>query len=125
MTESLCSRGVAGEAIYPARRFIELTVADYFDSAARYGSVFGLLGQNGDSKSTIIKMLTALFWPTFGTAWAAEPDSCSNFFDTRRSSKVSLFRARATILACTHSFRLSRWHLLPRMQVVAGKVKVR
>ncbi len=124
VTENLCSRGAAGEAIYPTRRFSERTVVDYFDSAVRNGSVFGLLGQNGVSKSTTIKMLTTPFWPTFGMAQVAEPDSCSNFLDTRRSTKVLLFRARAAVLACTHSFRLSRWHLLPRMQVVVGKVKV-
>jgi ABC-type uncharacterized transport system ATPase subunit len=57
----------------PSRRskFGALTAVDAMTISIEQGEVFGLLGANGDGKTTAIKMLTTLLRPTSSKAYVA------------------------------------------------------
>src|SRR5580692_8779459 len=50
------------------KKFGDFTAVNGITFAVEEGEVFGLLGPNGASKSTLIRMLTTLLLPTSGTA---------------------------------------------------------
>ena len=56
------------EALELTKCFGSLTAVDHLSVSVERGEIFGLLGRNGAGKSTVIKMLTTLLPPTFGTA---------------------------------------------------------
>ncbi len=53
--------------------------------AARYGSIFGVLGTNGAGKTTTLRMLATMLVPTSGTASVAGHDLCTQAQEVRRS----------------------------------------
>ena len=50
------------------KKFDKIVAVDNVSLDIREGQVFGLLGQNGAGKTTIIHMLATLIKPTNGTA---------------------------------------------------------
>ena len=61
----LCREYVRGSSIFKTNKSIIKAVDEISFSVDR-GEIFGLLGQNGAGKTTIIKMLTTLLAPTSG-----------------------------------------------------------
>jgi ABC-2 type transport system ATP-binding protein len=56
------------------RRFGKLIAVDEMSISVDEGEFFGLLGPNGDGKTTAIKMLTTLLPPTSGSARVGDFD---------------------------------------------------
>jgi ABC-type multidrug transport system ATPase subunit len=49
------------------KRLGDAAVVDKLDLAVPRGSVYGFLGPNGSGKTTTIRMLLGLIWPTAGS----------------------------------------------------------
>jgi ABC-2 type transport system ATP-binding protein len=66
--QSIEAEKFAIQASKLTRMFGQLAAVDHIDLQIHYKEIFGLLGANGAGKSTMIKMLTTLLYPTSGTA---------------------------------------------------------
>src|SRR6202030_4798887 len=56
------------------KRYGDVTALDHLDLEVPTGSLFGLLGPTGAGKTTTIRLLTGLAWPTSGRAVVAGLD---------------------------------------------------
>ena len=65
-------------------KFDDLVAVDHVSFNVEESEVFGLVGPNGAGKSTMIKILTTLRKPTFGTAKICGFDIVKNPSDVRR-----------------------------------------
>ena len=61
------SEDLAIETTGLTKRLGHTAVVDKVDLAVPRGSVYGFLGPNGSGKTTTIRMLLGLIWPTAGS----------------------------------------------------------
>jgi len=96
-----------------SKQFGDFWAVDGVSLHVREGEVLALLGQNGAGKTTTIRMLTAIFRPTRGTAIVAGYDV------VRDPSKV---RSRVGVLTEHHGLyaRMSAWEYLDFFGQVYG-----
>jgi len=68
MTETAGAAELAISSAGLTKRFRRQTAVDHIDLAVPKGSVYGFLGPNGSGKTTTIRMLLGLAYPTSGSA---------------------------------------------------------
>lgn len=67
------------------KRFGTFTAVDHITFAVRRGEIFGFLGANGAGKTTAMRMLCGLSYPTSGTGTVAGYDITSESEQIKRS----------------------------------------
>ncbi|MBQ5909488.1 MAG: ATP-binding cassette domain-containing protein, partial [Bacteroidaceae bacterium] len=60
------------------KRFGEFTAVNSISFDVEHGEIFGFLGANGAGKTTAMRMLCGLSFPTSGSGYVAGHDICKN-----------------------------------------------
>ena len=92
------------------KKFGNFTAVDHITLQVRRGEIFGFLGANGAGKTTAMRMLCGLSFPTSGTGTVAGYDITREAEEIKRhigymSQKFSLYEPE--------SFCHYLWHVLP------------
>jgi len=98
------------------RRYGNLTAVDRLSITVEPGETFGLLGPNGDGKTTMIKMLTTLLPPSAATASINGYDILAHSASVRRSIGYvpQLISADGTLTGYENLLIFAKLYSLPR-----------
>jgi len=114
-------------------RFGDFMAVDNVSFTIERGEIFGFLGSNGCGKTTTMKMLTGLLFPTEGEAWLFGEPSRANDIETRKRvgymtqafSLYSELTVRQNLLLHAQLFHIPEESLEKRVEEILERFHLR